>query len=267
MAEAQELLDQLARLMENLKITQGQGEGDGAGNQTMRNLQQTLRDQQDLSDEAFRDMQEGNQFGQNGSDETPPQSQPGPDQQAEDGEGDGRLSDRPGRSLADRQRDLRRDLGRQQGLMPRLGGDAGEEARRQMDQAGRAMERAEEALRDGDNSGALDRQADAIEALREGMRALGQALAEDGDRLQGEAEGQMRRTEGLPGQGSREVPRDPLGRSIGDGGRMTSNENLLQGEDVYRRARDLLDEIRRRSGERLRPEDELNYLRRLLEQF
>lgn len=249
MAEAQELLDQLARMMENLKVTQGQGEGDRQGSQTMRDLQQTLRDQQELSDEAFRDLQNG----ANGA-------QPQGEGQQPNGEGEGQ-------SLADRQQDLRQGLGRQQGLMPRLGGEAGDEARNQLDQAGRAMEQAENALRDGDNSAALDRQADAIEALREGMRALGQAMTEDERRQQGQAEGQQRRADGAQGQGSREVPRDPLGRSIGDGTRMTSNENLLQGEDIYRRARDLLDEIRRRSGERLRPEDELDYLKRLLEQF
>ena len=37
--------------------------------------------------------------------------------------------------------------------------------------------------------------------------------------------------------------------------------------NVYRRARELLDEIRRRSGEQQRPTEELDYLRRLLERF
>jgi hypothetical protein len=42
---------------------------------------------------------------------------------------------------------------------------------------------------------------------------------------------------------------------------------MLQGEDIYRRAQDILDEIRRRSGEQARPESERDYLRRLLDQF
>jgi hypothetical protein len=46
-----------------------------------------------------------------------------------------------------------------------------------------------------------------------------------------------------------------------------TQDNLLQGEDVYRRARELLDEIRRRSGEGERPEVELEYLKRLLDRF
>jgi len=42
---------------------------------------------------------------------------------------------------------------------------------------------------------------------------------------------------------------------------------MLQGEDVYRRARKLLDEIRRRSGDQSRPDVELDYLKRLLDKY
>jgi hypothetical protein len=68
---------------------------------------------------------------------------------------------------------------------------------------------------------------------------------------------------GDPGQ----AQADPLGRDSGQGRHAGTQDNLLQGEDVYRRARDLLDEIRRRSGEGARPDIELDYLRRLLDRF
>ena len=42
---------------------------------------------------------------------------------------------------------------------------------------------------------------------------------------------------------------------------------MVQGDDIYRKAQDLLDEIRRRSGEQARPEQERDYLKRLLELF
>ena len=42
---------------------------------------------------------------------------------------------------------------------------------------------------------------------------------------------------------------------------------MLQGQDVYRRAQDLLDEIRRRSGDLGRSQGERDYLRRLLDMF
>tara|TARA_R110002111_G_scaffold201000_5_gene266264 strand:+ start:668 stop:814 length:147 start_codon:yes stop_codon:yes gene_type:complete len=46
-----------------------------------------------------------------------------------------------------------------------------------------------------------------------------------------------------------------------------SQESLGKGPDAARRARDLMDEIRRRSGQRDRPKVELDYLKRLLERF
>ncbi|WP_343116557.1 TIGR02302 family protein [Ostreiculturibacter nitratireducens] len=267
MAEAQELLEQLNRMMQNLRVTQGQG-GEGMqspGQQAMRDLQDTLRQQQGLSDETFRDLQ--NQFGQQGQQDLDGQQpgeqqgqqgegQQGEGQQGQDGEGSG-----PGQgSLADRQRALRDQLRGQLGNLPGSGEDA-DEARRRLGDAGRAMDEAEEALRQGDRSGALDRQAEAIENLREGMRNLGEALAqEQRERMpgqQGEAFGEA----------GREVPRDPLGRSAGQSGRLGTDENLLQGEDIYRRAQDLLDEIRRRSGDQSRPLLELDYLKRLLDRF
>ena len=41
----------------------------------------------------------------------------------------------------------------------------------------------------------------------------------------------------------------------------------MQGEDIYRRAQELLDEIRNRAGDRSRTEAERGYLERLLELF
>ncbi|MFD1880177.1 DUF4175 family protein [Paracoccus pacificus] len=62
--------------------------------------------------------------------------------------------------------------------------------------------------------------------------------------------------------------RDPLGRdSTGNGNQITSGDPLGQAPDFAARSRDLLDEIRRRSGQQSRPEDERNYLRRLLDRF
>jgi len=62
MEEAQRLLDMLSRMTENMRITRG--EGGGAGQQAMEGLSDTLRDQQELSDEAFRQLQR--RFGERG---------------------------------------------------------------------------------------------------------------------------------------------------------------------------------------------------------
>lgn len=270
MEEAQALMEELNRLMENMRVTQGEGGGDGPstpGQQSMQDLAETLRDQQDLSDDAFRELQEGFNQGQQG--EQPgqqPGQQPGEggqqdgqqgqrDQQGEGGQGSG--GDQ--QSLDQRQQALRQELQRQRDGLPNLSGDAGEAARDSLDRAEDAMEGAEDALRGGDLSGAIDRQAEALDALRNGMRALGQAMAEGQSGAQGEQGQAAGRAE--PGQ------RDPLGRDTGATGQMGTDQNLLGGLDINRRAAELLDEIRRRSSEQDRPEVERDYLRRLLGQF
>ena len=256
MAEAAELMEMLRQLMENMQVTQGQGgQGQGSpGQEAMRDLGQTLRDQQGLSDEAFRELQEefDRQQGQEGQN-------PGEGQEGQQGEGQG---EGEGQGLADRQRELRDRLGQLgRGQLPGDGTEPGEAGRRALDEAGRAMREAEEALRDGDLPGALDRQAEAMESMREGMRNLGEALAEEQQQEGGAQEGEAF------GRADPNSNRDPLGREPGNGARIGSDRNMLTDDDVYRRAEDLLDEIRRRQGEQTRPEAERDYLERLLDQF
>ena len=243
-AEAAQLLEMLRQLMENMQVTQGPGGSGGPGGQAMRDLSQTLRDQQGLADDAFRQLQDPSSGGQPGDQGQP--GQPGPD----------------GGSLAERQRDLRGRLDQLNGnSLPGSGSAQGKAGRRALDDAGRAMTEAERALRDGDLSGALDRQAEAMQAMRDGIGALGEALADEQRRAGDTTEGQAF------GRNDPNAARDPLGRELGDGARIGSDRNLLQGEDVYRRAQGLLDEIRRRSGEQSRPSDERDYLKRLLAPF
>ncbi|SMY06806.1 TIGR02302 family protein [Flavimaricola marinus] len=295
MAEAAELMEQLNQLMENLQVTQGEG-GEGGpqtpGQQSMQDMAEALRDQQQLSDEAFRELQEqfngqqpGQQQGQQGQEPGQQQGQQGqqPGQQPGSQQGQGQSPGEPSGqgqqndqgpggdgggdqqnmgSLSERQEALRREVERQRGNLPALSGEEAEAARRALDQAEGAMEEAEDALREGDMAEAIDRQAEAMNALREGMRNLGEALAQNENQepgqgtQQGAADGRVEPTR-----------RDPLGRQLGNNGQFGSDENMLQGNDVYRRAEELLDEIRRRSAEQERPEQELDYLKRLLERF
>ncbi|MFN3144539.1 MAG: TIGR02302 family protein [Paracoccaceae bacterium] len=266
MDEAQQLLDQLSRMMENMRITEGQQGQQSPGQQAMEGLSEMLRDQQELSDETFGDLQD--QFQQPGQQgEQGQQGQQG--EQGQQGQGQGQMpgqgqsGTQPGdggqQSLADRQRALRQELQRQQGSLPGAGTPEGDAARDALDRAGRAMDDAEDALREDDFAGALDSQAEAMEALREGMRELGEAMAQQQQQngQQGDANGQANNSQ----------RRDPLGRDVGANGQIGTDEQLLQGEDVYRRARELLDEIRRRSSDQERPDQELEYLKRLLDRF
>ena len=255
-AEAAELMEQLRQFMENMQVTQGDGQGNGQGKggpgqQAMKDLGKTLRDQQGLSDDAFRDLQdgqEGNQPGQQGQPKPGEDGQPGGD----------------GKSLAERQQELRDRLDalNNDGKLPGEGSEQGQAGREKLGDAGRAMDEAEEALRNGDLPGALDKQAEAMDAMRDGIRDFGEAMAQEGRNQNQPADGQQADGADRPGD------RDPLGRENGDTSRrIGSDRNLLQGEDVYRRAQDLLEEIRKRSGEQARPEGERNYLKRLLDLF
>jgi uncharacterized protein (TIGR02302 family) len=300
-AEAAELMEAIREFMENMQIVQGQpgdgGQG-GPGQQALNDLQDNLRDQQDLSDDTFQDLQ-GNQNGQQPGEQPGQQpgqqgqgQQPGQQPGQQDGQGQQGQGQQPGqtpgqgqgqqqgqgeggqqgtgqgtgpdnRTLSERQRDLQRELdllGR--GQLPGDGNAAGEEGRAQLDRAERAMREAEDALRNGDMNGALDRQAEAMEAMREGMRKFGEALAEEQREQQGQPSQNREFGQADPGQAL-----DPLGRQLDNAARIGSDRNMLQGQDVYRRAQDILEEIRRRTGQQQRPQSERDYLQRLLDLF
>jgi len=199
MAEAEALMEQLNELLENLRITQGQGSGDGPrtpGQQSMEDLAETLREQEDLTDDAFRELQEqtnpgqqqgqqqgqqgqgeqgenqgqqGQQQGDSGQDGQQGQGQ-GVGEEGQNGQTDGNGAGGEGEGdaggLAERQQALRDELERQRGNLPSLDGEAGEIARRSLDRAEGAMDGAEDALRQGDLAEAIDRQAEAMDATR-----------------------------------------------------------------------------------------------------
>lgn len=284
MAEAQERMAQLNRMLENMRVAQGSGEGgsQGEGQQAMEDLAETLRDQQDLSDEAFRQLQEqfeqseqqgqqGQQQGQDGQQGEGGQqgNQSGQQQGQQPGEQSGGQSGGQGGaeglgdlegSLQNRQQALRQELDAQRRNLPGAGTQAGDDARDALGRAEGAMENADEALGEDDLAEAIDQQSRAIQALRDGLRDLGEAMAQAND-------GAPQEGQGTPSGQNGGASRDPLGRDRGQGRAISDGEGLLHGDDANRRAQDLLDEIRRRSGDAERPELELEYLKRLLERF
>ncbi|NRB20848.1 MAG: TIGR02302 family protein [Rhodobacteraceae bacterium] len=283
MAEAEQALQELQQMMENMRITESQqGQGGSEGQQAMEGLAETLKQQQGLSDQAFRDLQE--QFnpgagkgeseknqGRNGGlgqGQTHEGGQGGDGQQGQQQGQDGRAqsgrgqdgAQSPGGSLAERQQALRQELQRQQNGLPLGSSEEGDATRQSLEDAGRAMDGAQQALEQGDLAEAIDQQAEAMERLREGMRALGEALAEQ---QPGQAGSQSGRNSAS--QGSR---LDPLGRDQPEGRDGAGDDGGRIGAGrAYRRAWDLLEEIRRRADERQRSEGERGYLRRLLDQF
>ncbi|RMH48323.1 MAG: TIGR02302 family protein [Alphaproteobacteria bacterium] len=246
MAEAQELLDQLRRMMENLQLTlrPGQPQDGGPGQQMMQGLQDLMRRQQELGDRTFEELQR--RFGQG---DRPGEPRPG-------GPGTGELS-REQEALRQLLEEFRQSL---PGL-PALPGqdDPVGEARRALEEAERQMGEARDRLQADDPGGAVDDQAEALDALREGMRNLSEAQRQAQMR-DGPRDG-MQATE-TPGQ-----QRDPLGRPVGQTGQIDGADVRIPGSEAWKRSRELREEILRRSGEQDRPKLELDYLRRLLERF
>jgi uncharacterized protein (TIGR02302 family) len=246
-AEAEALLEMLLQMLENMEMQlaegqQGSGEG-SQGQQSMQGLADALREQQGLADESFQQLQREFRRGQQG--------QGTPDGQPNEGGGTGDAE----QDLARRQEALRELMEELQNGLP---GTAGEAAREALREAERNMGDARDGLEEGDTSGALDRQAEAIDNLREGMRSLGEDLR------QAEAGGDQQGAEG--GQARSDRNDDPLGRPVGTRGSIGTNQRLLPEADAAARARALLDEIRRRAGDLGRPDLELDSLRRLLDQ-
>jgi len=240
MDEAADLMARLNELLENLQITEGEGGEPMPGSEAMEGLGDTLGEQQSLADDTFRELQE--QFNRGPYD-------------PQDGEGEG------AQALAERQRELRDRLREQQlQSLPGEGTPEGNAALDALEEAQRAMDEATDALRGGDTRDALERQAEAMDALREGLRQFNDAMRQDRNERAGDDTGQDGQAQG--------TGRDPLGRDRrGDGAAGDDRGSVVPGEDPRQRARDLMDEIRRRSAELERPETERNYLNRLIDRF
>ena len=115
------------------------------------------------------------------------------------------------------------------------------------------MQQAEEALRQGNLDDALEAQDDALSELRDGAESLARDLLE-----------RMAENEGGPGEGDQE--QDPLGRPTN--GAYSDGAGVDVPEEMSRaRAREILEELRRRAAETGRPQDELDYIDRLLDRF
>jgi Domain of unknown function (DUF4175) len=128
----------------------------------------------------------------------------------------------------------------------------------QFGEAGKAMEEAREALRRGDLSGAADAEARALDQLRQGARNMAEQMMRQ--------QQQNARENGGPNANPGEL--DPFGRPPAttdgsDPGLLTKIPDQIDAQ----RAREILEELRKRLGEQQRPANELEYLERLLKRF
>ncbi|MEM6490453.1 MAG: TIGR02302 family protein [Pseudomonadota bacterium] len=280
---AQQMLSQLQRMLENLRLgAQAQGEPDPRqqeGRAALEDLNRVIEDQTDLADRTFRDAERGEEPGA----QQPPQfggrqpesprrgplgGSPGQAQQGEPGGEGGDPDDLVGgppasageqSALRDRVDEIMRRFEQAVGQSPENLGSAG-----------RSMDDATDALGRGAPGDAVDPQADALSALQSGADQMADALAQQFG--QGQAGGLRPLTGqgGAQGQGEGRSGRDPFGRRVG-GPEGEGYENDWRGDipsaDELNRAKALVDEMRRRLGLPNNPRLEREYLRRLLERF
>jgi len=246
--QALEMMAQLQQMLENMQAGMMQQQQEpGPAEQAMEDLQKMIELQQNLLDRSF-DMQNGaNQMPQQGPQ---PGQQPGQQQGQQQGQQPG---DGPGRAAGE-QDALRRALGE---LMRRMG-EMGMEIPRSLGQAELAMRSARDALQQAQPGDAIGPQTDALDQMQQG----GQAMLEQLREMMAQQPGQGQ----LPARAER-PGRDPLGRSMRNDGGFDSEGVEVPPQNDLGRARGVLEELHRRSRDRQRPVDELDYLDRLLDRF
>ncbi len=250
MDAAKELLAELQRMLQGLQrglASRPQGGEARKGAKMMNDLREMSRRQQQLLDRSFRRSREG-QEGQRG--------QRGQGQKGKGQAGKGQPGDGTAEGDARAQNALRRMLGEMMRQMDSMLGHIPEG----LGSAERAMRRAEGALREGNSEGAIDPQTDAVQALKDAIQGVGDEMA----RRFGADPGQI----GQMPQGERGVNRDPFGREPrGAMGTSAGGDVQVPERGERLRAREILDELRRRAGERDRPMIERDYIDRLLKMF
>jgi len=267
---AKQLLDQLAQMLENLQMAQP-GQGDSDMEQSLNELGDMIRKQQQLRDKTFRQGQDSRRDGGKQGDQSM-----GDLQQDQEG-------------LRQRLKKLQQDLARRgMGQSPHgekgKSGDQGEKGQNgqngdqgpgeqgeQADQgdgqdglgeADSAMGDASGRLGEGNADAAVESQGKALDALRKGAQSLAEAMQQGND---GQGNGPGYRAGRQQGSNSNQT--DPLGRPLRGHEYMDEPSRMVPGEIDVQRARRILEELRRRLGDPSRSQTELDYLERLLKDY
>ena len=253
--QARELLSQLQNMLENLRMARpGQmpQQGSNEAQQMMRGMRDLMQRQQQLLDRSFRAQQQAQQGQQSQQGRMGQRGQQGGDQP----DANGQLGDAAGQ-----QEGLRRMLGE---MMRRLGDGLGD-IPEPLGRAERAMRDATEALQRRQPGEAIGPQTEALDQLQQAARDFAQQMQQ---RMQGQwgnpNDDEVGATDSQP---SDRVERDPLGRPLSNNGTYDQGDVKIPDQNTLQKAREILDELRRRAGERFRPEIELDYIDRLLKRF
>jgi len=258
---AQQLLNQLQSMLENLQMARpgaSPDQGDDEMSQSLDELGDMIRKQQQLRDRTYKQGQDSRRDRQLGGPK-PKMGDLQQDQQA--------LKDRMSKLLEQLRK---RGLGQQQQGQQGQKGQKGQQGQQQGDEmgelgdAGEAMGEAEGQLGEGDADNAVDSQGRALEAMRKGAQGLAQQMQQQGQGQMGQG------PNGQPGPNGRQRANsntDPLGRPLRGRGYDNDPSVKVPGEIDAQRARRILEELRKRYGESSRPQLELDYIERLLKGF
>ena len=128
------------------------------------------------------------------------------------------------------------------------------------------MDQAAQSLKAQNFAAARDAQQKALEALQQGMDDAMQGMESalnmsfSGPSMPGMM------GMGTPMPQNRGQNTDPFGRENGNANPFSGSLDYKDGQNLQK-SREIIDELRRRSGERYRPQQELDYIQRLLERF
>jgi hypothetical protein len=140
-------------------------------------------------------------------------------------------------------------------------GESGMDIPRSLGQAEMQMRGARDALGEGQPGQAVGPQGDAIDLMQQGGQAM---LDEMREQMANQPGGDGF---GPPSMAGQRDGRDPLGRSTRNEGGWDSEGTDVPEQHDLGRARDVLEELYRRSRDLGRPQHELDYIDRLLERF
>jgi len=266
LAEMQQMLEQLRQSLKQQQTNPAMAQA----RKMMDGLRSLTQDQQDLLDRTFqenlqngraqlrRQQQGSQQDGQQGE-----QGQQGQQSGQQPGQQPGNQAGQQGQNgtpTPAEQAALRKRLGELMMQMDEMFGQIPDNlgrAEQQMEQSGNNLGK-------GELGDAARNQTQALQDLRDATSKMAETMAKQFGAQMGLANGQ-RPTPG--GQGGV----DPFGRQNGndEGQGQTANDGDVEipSRMELLRAREIIDELRKRSGQRDRPQLELDYLNRLLDVF
>ncbi|MBS4082092.1 MAG: TIGR02302 family protein, partial [Rhizobiales bacterium] len=243
---AQKLLDQLQSLMENLQKNRRQAGPPQNQDNPLDELGRMIQQQQRLRDRTFQEGQQNRRQQQQQGQQKNGRNQMG---QLQQGQGD----------LRQQLEKMIEQLRRQQQQQNGAGEGPGKDAADALGRAEEAMRDAENSLGNGDADGAAESQGRALSQLRRGAQAMADAMQQGGP---GDGPGSPEGPEANSAERT-----DPLGRPVRN--REFGDDYTVKVPDEIdtQRARRVLEELRRRLSDPSRPRLELDYLDRLLQDY